>query len=65
MTGSRAKMTARTDLRLQADARRFERLARAKRALMLRADAALIQQIFELSPTDMKRLAGRVRAERG
>ncbi|MDR6511493.1 hypothetical protein J2792_002365 [Novosphingobium capsulatum] len=53
------------DLRLQADAKRVERLARAKRAMVLRVDRALVQQIFELSPTDMERLAGEVRAETG
>lgn len=65
MTAQCIKAMKRVDLRLQADAKRVERMDRAKRAMMLHVDRALVQQIFELSPTDMERLRLRIFAETG
>lgn len=51
---------ARTDLRIQRDARNFERIERAQKALRMGLPPETITKLFDLSATDLGRLAGRL-----
>lgn len=51
----REELTKRLDLRMQADARRFERSRLARRAVQFGLTVPALKQIFDLSDTDINR----------
>lgn len=56
------KSTERHDLRIAKEAKLFERNDRARKAIKLKLDEAMVRKIFDLSPTAYEQLAGQVKA---